>query len=54
MDIDFWTPFWQGVGIFINACAEAFQQNPLPWLAIGGLILLGLLLPETRRRRRRG
>ncbi|WP_187264837.1 hypothetical protein [Homoserinibacter sp. GY 40078] len=53
MDIDWWSLIMQGVGAAVDTYVKAFQMNPWPWLAIGGLALGLLLLPATRRRRRR-
>jgi hypothetical protein len=52
MNIDWWAIIWQGIGTAVEVWAGVVAANPWPWLGLLVLVLLGLLIPVARRRRR--
>lgn len=50
MTIDWWAIIAQSVGTAVDTWAQAFNANPLPWLGLIALALVGFLLPKRRRR----
>lgn len=52
MMIDWWALLWQGVGSAVHLWVGVIAANPLPWIGLLVLVLIGLFLPAARRRRR--
>jgi hypothetical protein len=50
MNIDWWALIWSALGSAVDMWIKAIAANPLPWLAILGVVFLGFLLPIARRR----
>jgi len=53
MQIDTWDVFWASIGTVFEVWGKTFEQNPLLWIGLVALGIIGLLLPARRRRRRR-
>jgi hypothetical protein len=52
MNVDWWGILWQGLRSAVAVWGAAIAANPLPFVGFALLILVALLIPVSRRRRR--